>query len=62
MARRARAAWFVVNADNRASIDLHAAFGFREVTRDFVQKGVTFSGRGIGILYRAELDAAAAVP
>ena len=59
VARGARAAWFVVNADNRASIDLHAPFGFREVTRDFVQKGVTFSGRGIGILYRADLDAAA---
>jgi GNAT superfamily N-acetyltransferase len=54
------AAWFFANADNRASIDLHAAFGFREVTRDFVQPGVSFSGRGIGILYRAELDVAPA--
>jgi ribosomal protein S18 acetylase RimI-like enzyme len=51
------AAWYFVNADNRASIDLHAAFGFREMTRDFVRPGVTFSGRGVGILYRAELDA-----
>ena len=56
IARGVRVAWFVVNADNRASIDLHGAFGFRESTRDFVQKGVTFSGRGIGILFRAELD------
>jgi len=46
-------AFFVVNADNRASIDLHAALGFHEVTRDFIQPGVTFSGRGEGILYRA---------
>ena len=38
-----------------------AAFGFREFTRNFVQKGVTFSGRGIGILYRAQLDAGAAL-
>jgi ribosomal protein S18 acetylase RimI-like enzyme len=48
-------AWFVVNADNRASIDLHAALGFHEVTRNFVQPGVVFSGRGEGILFRLEL-------
>ena len=48
-------AWFVVNADNRASIDLHAPLGFREATRDFVQPGVTFSGRGQGILFRVAL-------
>jgi ribosomal protein S18 acetylase RimI-like enzyme len=53
--RGASEAWFVVNADNRASIDLHAALGVREVTRDFVQAGVTFSGRGEGILFRIEL-------
>jgi ribosomal protein S18 acetylase RimI-like enzyme len=53
-------AWFFVNAENRASIDLHAPFGFREVTRDFVGAGVSFSGRGEGILYRVELDAAPA--
>jgi aminoglycoside 6'-N-acetyltransferase I len=58
--RGAGTAWFVVNAENRASIDLHAAFGFREVTRDFVQPGISFSGRGEGILYRVELDAAPA--
>ena len=54
--RGAAEAWFVVNADNRASIDLHAALGFHEVTRDFVQPGVTFSGRGEGILFRLELQ------
>ena len=48
-------AWFVVNADNRASIDLHAALGFRELTRDFAQPGVNFSGRGEGILFRLDL-------
>jgi ribosomal protein S18 acetylase RimI-like enzyme len=54
-ARGATSVFFVVNAENRASIDLHARFGFREVTRDFVQPGVSFFGRGIGILYCADL-------
>ena len=55
--RGASEAWFVVNADNRASIDLHRPFGFREVTRDFVQRGVSFSGRGEGILFHVDLSA-----
>ncbi len=42
------------NARNRASIALHAAFGFEEVTRDFEVPGVTFEG-GVGVLFRAVL-------
>jgi len=44
---------FVVNARNRASMDLHREVGFREVTRDFVLPGVTFTG-GEGVLFSAE--------
>jgi aminoglycoside 6'-N-acetyltransferase I len=50
--QRATTAWYVVNAENLASIALHEHFGFNEVTRDFVQPGVSFSGNGIGILFR----------
>ena len=42
---------YVVNADNLASIDLHDAFGFEEVTRNFHSPGVTFRA-GRGILFR----------
>ena len=48
---RASEAFYFVNARNLASIDLHAAFGFQEVTRDFRVPGVTFSG-GERILFR----------
>lgn len=58
-ARGAAEAYFVANAANRASIDLHAPFGFREVTRDFVQAGVTFTGPGERILFRLDLTSAA---
>ncbi len=44
---------FVVNAANRASMDLHREIGFREVTRDFVLPGVTFTG-GEGVLFTAD--------
>lgn len=54
IARRAREAYYFVNAQNRASIDLHAAFGFVELTRDFFIPGASFVG-GEGILFRAEL-------
>ncbi len=51
---RAPKAWYFASALNRASIDLHARFGFREVTRDFSGPGVSFTG-GVGILFRCEL-------
>ena len=52
--RRADAAWYLANARNRASIDLHARLGFVEVTRDFTFPGVSFEG-GVGILFRKDL-------
>ena len=39
------------------SIDLHTPFGFTEVRRDFRFPGVTFSGGGTGVLFRAPLAA-----
>jgi ribosomal protein S18 acetylase RimI-like enzyme len=54
VAERGREAFYFVNARNRASIDLHAPFGFREVARDIRVPGLTFTG-GIGLLFRAEL-------
>jgi GNAT superfamily N-acetyltransferase len=49
ISERARMAYYVANAANRASIDLHARFGFVEVTRDFWFPGVT------GVLSRVDL-------
>lgn len=58
---RARCAWarehgqrafFVVNAANHASMDLHRELGFAEVTRDFDFPGITFTG-GEGVLFAA---------
>jgi ribosomal protein S18 acetylase RimI-like enzyme len=54
IAERDHAAYYVSNARNRASIDLHRAFGFIELTRNFSFPGASFEG-GIGILFRAEL-------
>jgi ribosomal protein S18 acetylase RimI-like enzyme len=54
IAERDHAAYYFSNARNRASIDLHRAFGFIELTRDFSFPGASFEG-GIGILFRAEL-------
>ena len=54
---RADEAWYFTNPVNRPSIDLHTAFGFREVTRDFHYPRVTFTG-GVGVLFRARLNAA----
>ncbi|MGH6628448.1 MAG: GNAT family N-acetyltransferase [Burkholderiales bacterium] len=51
IAERAGEAFYFVNAQNRASIALHEAFQFEELTRDFIYPGVTFTG-GVGILYR----------
>jgi len=59
---RARIAWtrarderayFVVNATNSASMDLHREAGFRELTRDFDFPGITFTG-GDGVLFGAD--------
>jgi GNAT superfamily N-acetyltransferase len=44
--------WYFANATNHPSLDLHAALGFHEVTRDFEFPGVTFEG-GEGVLSRA---------
>lgn len=45
--------WYFANERNRATLDLHDAFGFVEVTRDFSIPGVTFdNGLGKGILFR----------
>lgn len=49
---RAPDAWFVTNAQNTASIALHAQFGFTEVTRASEFHCTTFEG-GVGILFRA---------
>jgi ribosomal protein S18 acetylase RimI-like enzyme len=54
IAARATEAYYFVNARNRASIDLHARFGFVAVTRAFSFPGVTFEG-DTGILFRAAL-------
>ena len=54
IAERDRAAYYFSNARNRASIDLHRAFGFVELTRDFTFPGASFEG-GVGILFKAEL-------
>jgi ribosomal protein S18 acetylase RimI-like enzyme len=53
---RARAveAWYFANATNDASLALHRAFGFVEVTRTFSFPEVTFDG-GEGVLCRATL-------
>ncbi|WP_052462636.1 GNAT family N-acetyltransferase [Nigerium massiliense] len=63
---RARCAWvwerdetvyYLVNENNRASLDLHRELGFSEISRDFHVPGVMFSG-GAGLLCGA--DAASA--
>ena len=56
IAERASEAFYFVNAQNRASSDLHARFGFVEVTRDFFVPGVSFTG-GTGVLFRVDLTA-----
>lgn len=51
IAEASGSAWYFVNADNQASIALHARFGFVEHARGPRICGVEFSG-GTGILYR----------
>jgi hypothetical protein len=48
--RLAPPVYYFANERNRASIDLHAPFGFQELTRDFWHPDVTFTGGG-GILF-----------
>jgi ribosomal protein S18 acetylase RimI-like enzyme len=55
VAERATEAFFFANSLNRPSIDLHAGLGFKELRRDFQFPGATFSGGGIGILFRVDL-------
>ena len=52
IARRAPCAWYVVNAQNLASIDLHRAWNFEEVARSEMFHSARFSG-GMGVLLRA---------
>jgi ribosomal protein S18 acetylase RimI-like enzyme len=49
--------WYFTKSTNITSLHLHARLGFREVTRDFVYPGVTFTG-GEGVLSCAELRGA----
>jgi ribosomal protein S18 acetylase RimI-like enzyme len=51
IAERAEEVFYFASASNRASIDLHAALGFEEVTRDFWFPAVDFA-HGDGALYR----------
>ncbi len=43
--------YYFCNAQNRVSIDLHAALGFQKLTEDFYFPGVRFEG-GKGVLFR----------
>jgi aminoglycoside 6'-N-acetyltransferase I len=53
VAQRAGQAFYFVNGSNRASIDLHTPFGFREIARDLQVPGLTFTD-GIGLLFRTD--------
>lgn len=52
LAARASRVYYFANELNRASIDLHATFGFRELTREFRHPDAHFTG-GAGILFVA---------
>jgi RimJ/RimL family protein N-acetyltransferase len=52
---RAGTAYYFANARNKASIDLHAALGFREMARDFHHPNAQFEG-GLGILFAADVS------
>jgi ribosomal protein S18 acetylase RimI-like enzyme len=54
IAARAGQAYYFVNERNRASIDLHARLGFRELARDIRVTGLTFTG-GVGLLFGLDL-------
>lgn len=55
IAERSRKAYYFANESNRVSVDLHAATGFVERSRDFHHPGVRFTGGG-GILFECDLD------
>ena len=55
--QRASEAFYFANENNRATIDLHADFGFKELTRDFAFPNVAFHG-GRRVLFRVDLNAA----
>ena len=57
IAARAERAYYFTNERNRASVDLHAHFGFREVVRGLAVPGLTFTG-GVGLLFGVDLPAA----
>lgn len=46
--------YYFANSCNRASIDLHAAFGFREIAREIDLHDCTFEG-GVGVLFELNL-------
>lgn len=50
LSSRCETVYYFVNERNRASVDLHAALGFREIQRGIAVPGCTFEG-GVGILY-----------
>ena len=50
IAKRSPRAYYFANTRNRVSIELHRAFGFVELTRDFVHPHATFKG-GAGALF-----------
>ena len=62
LVKRAGTAWYFANAQNRVTIELHQKLGFVEVTRDFSFPGVSFSGDGVGILFRLDMTARRALP
>jgi ribosomal protein S18 acetylase RimI-like enzyme len=55
IAQHSDAAWYFARADNEASITLHEALGFTEVSRAASIHGVSFVG-GEGILFRRALE------
>jgi RimJ/RimL family protein N-acetyltransferase len=55
IAGRARTAHYFANARNQASVDLHAALGFREISRDFHHPHAHFEG-GAGILFACDVS------
>lgn len=54
IAARGKKAYYFANEHNRASIELHAAAGFNELSRDFHHPAVRFSDGG-GILFECDL-------
>jgi ribosomal protein S18 acetylase RimI-like enzyme len=54
--QRVSEAFYFANSLNGASIDLHEKLGFVEVQRPFAFPGTSFSGGGVGVLFRASLS------